>query len=273
MHVDRRALLLMAGMVTAAKQVAGSASSLAHAKSRRTTTSMRPAAITFDVYGTLVEWDQSLAAVIKEILEGYGLRDAGIQTATNACNAEALRLEAIGPFRSYRLILREALKPAMATAGVTPTSADADLLIQRLSRVPPFPEVPGVIAELAQSFRLAPITNSDDDFIAGTLKGIGPVFATTVTAEQAKAYKPNPGLFRYALRKLGMEPGSSCTSPSAPFPTLRCVPRSASASSGSIAVNKVFNRDFIPSRSLMTSHRFQGLDNSCDSYRTCSNKF
>ena len=78
-----------------------------------------------------------------EILRRRGRPDADVQVAANACNAEALRLEAVGAFRSYRVILREALRPAMATAGLTSIPADSDLLIERLSRVPPFPEAPG----------------------------------------------------------------------------------------------------------------------------------
>ncbi len=62
------------------------------------------------------------------------------------------------------------------------------------------------LRHLARTFRLSPVSNSDDDFLKGTLQGLGPVFATTVTAEQAQAYKPNPRLFRFALKKLGVEP-------------------------------------------------------------------
>ncbi|MCJ2058168.1 HAD hydrolase-like protein [Methylobacterium sp. J-048] len=79
-------------------------------------------------------------------------------------------------------------------------------VLGRLSRVPPFAEVPSVIEALARNHRLSPISNTDDDFLAGTLEGLGPVFATTVTAEQARAYKSNPGLFQFALRKLGVDP-------------------------------------------------------------------
>jgi 2-haloacid dehalogenase len=74
--------------------------------------------------------------------------------------------------------------------------------------VPPFPDAPPALAALAREHRLAPISNTDDALLAGTLDGLGPVFDTTVTAEQARAYKPNPGLFRFALRKLGVEPAA-----------------------------------------------------------------
>ncbi len=76
----------------------------------------------------------------------------------------------------------------------------------RLSAVPAFAEVPDVLVNLAHRHRLAPISNTDDDLLAGTLAGFGPVFHTTVTAEQARAYKPNPGLFRFAMRKLDVAP-------------------------------------------------------------------
>ncbi len=108
----------------------------------------RPAAITFDVYGTLTQWDQALAAAMGDILNTHEHSEADVKLAASACNAEALRLEAIGAFRSYRAILLDALRPALATAGLAPTPADEEMLIHRLSRVPPFPEVPSVLAEL-----------------------------------------------------------------------------------------------------------------------------
>ena len=166
----------------------------------------RPSVVTFDVYGTLTRWDETVADAFVQVLASHGRADAEVGLACEVFEAASRRLQAEGAFRSYRGILRDSLRPALATAGLTPTERDVAAVLGRLSRVPPFPEGPSVLGTLARDHRLSPISNTDDDFIAGTLEGLGSVFATTVTAEQARAYKPNPGLFRFALRKLGVDP-------------------------------------------------------------------
>lgn len=164
-----------------------------------------PSVITFDVYGTLAQWDETVRDALSTVFADRGRADSDLELACGAFEAESRRLQAAGAFRPYQDILRDSLRPALATAGLTPSKPDIATILGRLSRVPPFPEVPVALAALARDHRLAPISNTDDDLLAGTLEGLGPVFATTVTAEQARAYKPNPGLFRFALRKLGVE--------------------------------------------------------------------
>ena len=166
----------------------------------------RPAAITFDVYGTLAQWDETAADALREVLTRHGRGDADLELASSVFEAQSRLLQAQGAFRSYRRILRDSLRPALAVAGLEPTPEDAETVLGRLARMPPFPDAPPTLAALAREHRLAPISNTDDEFLAGTLEGLGRVFDTTITAEQARAYKPNPGLFRFALRKLGVEP-------------------------------------------------------------------
>ncbi|WP_187278831.1 HAD family hydrolase [Methylobacterium sp. WL12] len=162
--------------------------------------------ITFDVYGTLTQWDETVRDALGSILVARGRSGADVERVANAFEAESRRLQTVGAFRSYRSILRDSLRPALAVAAMEATAEDADVMIERLACVPSFPEVPSVLAALvAQGHTLAPISNTDDDLLARTLEGLGPVFATAVTAEQAQAYKPNPGLFRFAQRKLGVE--------------------------------------------------------------------
>ena len=54
--------------------------------------------------------------------------------------------------------------------------------------------------------KIAFVSNTDDDFLSRTVVLLGDLRATAVTAEQARAYKPNPGLFRHAFRTLGVAP-------------------------------------------------------------------
>ena len=142
-RTDRRSLFANG----VAALAAGSASALASsghagaADGRRMRPS-RPEVITFDVYGTLSQWDQTLEAALREIFQGRAAPRATCRLRRTPATRRLLRLEAVGAFRSYRLILRDALRPAMATAGLTRAGADGGPRIERLRRVRPFPEVP-----------------------------------------------------------------------------------------------------------------------------------
>ena len=65
------------------------------------------------------------------------------------------------------------------------------------------PDVPPALERLRQHCKLAIITNSDDDLMARNVANIGVPIDRVITAEQARAYKPSPVIFDYALRALG----------------------------------------------------------------------
>lgn len=82
-----------------------------------------------------------------------------------------------------------------------------DALIAPLSRLPAHPDVPAALAALrTKCFRLAAISNTDDDLIAGSLPLLGLALDAVITAQQAGAYKPDPRLFRHAHAVLGVGP-------------------------------------------------------------------
>ncbi len=76
-----------------------------------------PTTITFDVYGTLVRWDETVQDAIRHVLAGRRA-DADVALAADVFEAESRRLQTVGAFRSYRGILRDSLRPAFATAGI-----------------------------------------------------------------------------------------------------------------------------------------------------------
>lgn len=68
--------------------------------------------------------------------------------------------------------------------------------------IPPYADVPACLAALAQQYRLAIISNTEDQLIAETVRGLSVPFEV-ITAEQAQAFKPDHRLFTYALARLG----------------------------------------------------------------------
>lgn len=162
--------------------------------------------VTFDFYGTLVQWHEAVRASFVEILRRHGKpASADPAPVIHDFHAEGRVLRDTPPFRPYREILRESLRRAMNKAGLAACPADLDGLVANLSSLPAHKEVPQALQHLRErGFRLAAISNTDDDLIAGSLPSLGLELDAVVTAQQAGAYKPDPRLFRHAHAVLGV---------------------------------------------------------------------
>ena len=165
----------------------------------------RPSWLTFDCYGTLVQWDETLSAALERILTAHGVADR-LPDLVAAYERQEAALEAERPHRRFRDVTRTALLRALEDLGLAGGSPDADALVEAISAVPPFPEVPGVLARLkAAGFRTCIVSNTDRDIIAGTLAAIGPgSIDRVVTAEEAGAYKPSRQIFERAWAEIGV---------------------------------------------------------------------
>ncbi len=129
--------------------------------------------------------------------------DDAVAGAVDELRSAAMARQQRPPFRSYKTILRASLDDVLAQRGLAPRGADGDLLLSHLRAIPAHPEVPAVLAGLRTRFRLAIVSNSDDDLIAGTVAAMGVPIDQVVTAEQARAYKPDHGLFHHAHAVIG----------------------------------------------------------------------
>jgi 2-haloacid dehalogenase len=163
----------------------------------------RPTWITFDCYDTLVEF--RIDDVTREIL---GERANAIDIDAFLARFEALRYETTtsGPYQPYRDVLRNTLDQVMREFGLPYRDDDGDALLAAVPTWGPFPDVPPALERLRQRYNLAIITNSDDAIMARNVANIGVPIDRVITAEEARAYKPSPVIFDYALRALDCEP-------------------------------------------------------------------
>lgn len=161
--------------------------------------------ITFDCYGTLVQWHRALADAVSTILRRLGGDGAAERTSAvvERLRAEAFRLQSGADYRPYKAVLAAALEASFASEGLRADSHDVSTLIAALSAIPPHPDTAVALHRLAGRYRLAVISNTDDDLIAGTIRLLGAPLDHVVTAEQARAYKPDHRLFIHAHQVLG----------------------------------------------------------------------
>lgn len=161
-------------------------------------------AVTFDCYGTLVDWEAGIRGLLERICREKGV-DADPRDLLQA--REDIEFELIqGEYRSYREILAVSLRDTFARFGIPYAKSDGERLAESVPEWPVFTETRPALERLARISRLAIISNIDDDIIEKTKARIGVRFHVTVTAQQARAYKPSTKPFQLALEKLGCKP-------------------------------------------------------------------
>jgi 2-haloacid dehalogenase len=168
-------------------------------------TGPKPRWLTFDCYGTLIQWDEGLAAAVERILARQ--RDAQVDAVTLIRTYDQCEhaLEGEKPHRLFKDIAGRGLELAMRHLGLACSPADIEILTGSISRMPPFPEVVPTLADLkALGFRLCIVSNADDDIIAGNVAQMGGHIDRVITAEQAQAYKPRREIFAFAHTALGV---------------------------------------------------------------------
>lgn len=165
-----------------------------------------PKIITFDCYGTLVQWYEVLLREIGAVLAEHGESGAKAAAILDSFSAEGRRLTAEKPYRLYKDILRAGLATAFAEHGLTPTAEEIERIAMSPKTMGPHPDVPDALRRLRERYRLAIFTNSDDDLITPTVAAIGVPFDYVITAEQARAYKPSRQMFEHAYKTMEVSP-------------------------------------------------------------------
>ncbi|TPI81192.1 haloacid dehalogenase type II [Mesorhizobium sp. B2-8-9] len=177
----------------------------------------KPEWLTFDCYGTLIQWDEGLLAAVNTILANHPASNIEPQTLIRVYDKHEHALETARPHKSFRSVAGEGLGLAMEELKLARSPDDIEVLTGSISRMPPFPEVvPALGALKAQGFKLCIISNTDDDIIAGNVAQLGGHIDRVVTAQQAGAYKPARQIFDFAHNALGVGRGDVvhiCASP------------------------------------------------------------
>ena len=143
---------------------------------------------TFDCYGTLIDWNSGISAVLERLwgveqaprlLERYHELEPEVQSEQ---------------YRSYAEVMTLTLEALAREVGYGIPEGESGILAQSLPDWPPFEEVPGSLAELRRrGWKLAILSNSDRDLIAASMKRLGVPFDLAIVAEDVQSYKPAHG--------------------------------------------------------------------------------
>ena len=147
--------------------------------------------LTFDCFGTLVDWRHGIQTTGELLFPGHG---AEFLDAYVELEAE---VEAEGSFKRYRAVLTDATRRAARRLQLELRPDDATALVSTIPYWPPFDDVGPALAELRKDgWRFALLTNCYRDIIALTQRRLPASFDAVVTAEDVSAYKPDPAHFR-----------------------------------------------------------------------------
>ena len=158
--------------------------------------------ITFDCFGTLVDWQAGFAGALRPL--------AGEKTADllEAYYAHEAVIERTRPHRSYKEVLVTALALAARECDLTLSVDAVRTLPEAWSSMRVFDDVEPMLAGLrAMGYKLAVLTNCDEDLFSETQRAFRERFDLVVTAERVRDYKPSPAHFRYFLRSSGVTAG------------------------------------------------------------------
>ena len=160
--------------------------------------------ISFDCYGTLIEWEAGILPTLRAVLGRHGktLPDATILELYGEFEAGAES----GAYQSYRDVLQSVARAFAARLGFIPTPVDIKSLSESVASWPSFSDTVAALRQLKTRYRLAVISNIDDDLFAETRKHLEVEFDAVITAEQARSYKPSLNNFEMALNALAIRP-------------------------------------------------------------------
>jgi len=154
-------------------------------------------AVTFDCYGTLIDWERGILNALQPVLAPHGMDASEDELLERYAHHEAA-LEA-GDYLPYRDVLSGSLRGLCEELGFSPTDGDARGFTQAIGDWPAFHDTAPALRRLHERFQLGVITNCDRDLFALSNRRLGVTFDWIVTAEDARAYKPSLTPFELAF--------------------------------------------------------------------------
>ena len=158
--------------------------------------------LTFDCYGTLINWDAGIRDALAPVLAARAIDLADDRLLDLYADVER-EIES-GEYHTYKTVLKNALRGIGGRLNFTPSEEELEHFSRSIRDWQPFLDTVEALHALERRYRLAVISNTDDDIFAATQKHLRTNFAFVITAEQVKSYKPSLNNFRQALDRIGL---------------------------------------------------------------------
>jgi 2-haloalkanoic acid dehalogenase type II len=166
-------------------------------------------ALSFDCYGTLIDWEAGIGAVLARWAREQGLSVGAEGLLEEYARAEA-RQEEQTPEALYPEILRASMRSLGASFGVDVTPEQSERLAMSVADWPAFPDSPSALAALSRQYKLVILSNVDRCSFASSNARLGIRFDAVITAQDVGSYKPalrNFEILVETVRSMGVEQG------------------------------------------------------------------
>ena len=162
----------------------------------------RYSVLTFDCYGTLIDWESGILAALRPVLDRHGVTAADDEVLERYAAIEA-KLEA-GEFAPYGRLLRSLMEELAVRFGFEPSRDEIGSLAESIPAWQPFPDTVASLERLKTKYKLAIVSNIEDSLFAHSARHLRVPFDFVVTAELARAYKPSHAVFERALDTIAL---------------------------------------------------------------------
>ena len=164
--------------------------------------------LTFDCYGTLIDWESGILAALQPLLRKLG-GEVDDESALAAFARHESALEKAEPGMNYRKILAACYRGLAKEWGVDITDAEATAFGNSVPDWPAFPDSAEALAYLKRHYKLVILSNVDRASFAESNKKLGVTFDAICTAEDIGSYKPDKRNFDFALTTVREKFGAS----------------------------------------------------------------
>jgi len=166
-------------------------------------------ALSFDCYGTLIDWEAGIGAVLSRWARAHRL-DISVEELLERYAVAEARQEALTPRALYPDILDAAIRSLGTALGVDVSAEESERLASSVPDWPAFADSPAALALLATRYKLVILSNIDRASFAASNARLGVHFDAIITAQDVGSYKPSPRNFEVlaeTVRELGVANG------------------------------------------------------------------
>ncbi len=157
------------------------------------------ASLTFDCYGTLIDWENGLLGYLQPLLRSFYINTIDEFVLGFFAEVEPLAQDEGG---SYRQVLSRVMACFATRLGFTSSPEVLDGLAESIQYWQPFPDSRDALHSLHKHFKLAIVSNIDDDLFADSQRLLETDFDRIITAQQVGCYKPAAKMFETALAEV-----------------------------------------------------------------------
>ena len=160
--------------------------------------------LSFDCYGTLVDWETGISDAVADSLVSHDIRMSRSEILALFAEVEP-QIQQGGRYLEYRRVLRRVMAMIGIKLGVQFSESEMNCLVNTIGSWPVFADTRNALRVLKSQYNLAIISNVDDDLFAPTADLLGVELDAVVTAQQCVSYKPDHRNFQIALERMDIQ--------------------------------------------------------------------